>query len=126
MVRNRTADDGWADFPALSFSGATVLVQAPGFSRYRVAWRKGEKELTAELTKEAVIKGTIHDAAGKPLVSGHVNVRSKSEQISVTVRPDDKGQFHISELLLGHGNYMLAATTAARRSLRKLQSQRVT
>ena len=102
MVRGRTAAEGWADFPALMFSGATVLVQAPGFARHRSGWRDGQKELTIQLTPEAVLTGEVHDSEGKPLKEFYVNLSSSGgDQISAKVGSDDKGRFRVAELPAG-------------------------
>jgi beta-lactamase regulating signal transducer with metallopeptidase domain len=101
MGRRRTAADGWADFPALSFASATVLVRAPGHARYRVGWRDGAKELTCELGKEAVLTGEVCDEAGKPVETFYVNLTGGGDQIAATVEPEDKGRFRIAELPAG-------------------------
>jgi beta-lactamase regulating signal transducer with metallopeptidase domain/uncharacterized GH25 family protein len=101
MGRRRTGADGWADFPALSFGDATVLVQAPGHARYRVGWRDGAKELTCELAREAVLAGEVLDTTGKPVKSFYVNLSSGGDQIAAAVEPDDKGRFRIAELPAG-------------------------
>jgi hypothetical protein len=101
MVRGRTGADGWADFPALSFASATVLVQAPGRARYRVGWRDGAKELTCELAPEAVLAGEVRDAAGKPVPAFYVNLSSGGDQVAAAAGPDDKGRFRIPELPAG-------------------------
>src|SRR5207253_11244403 len=67
IVRGRAGPDGWADFPALTFGEATVLVQAPGFARQYRGWRNGAKELTIKLAREAVLVGEVRDAAGAPV-----------------------------------------------------------
>jgi hypothetical protein len=103
MVRGRTGADGAADFPALSFGSATVLVRAPGHARYRVGWRDGAGELTCELGKEAVLAGEVLDTAGKPVPAFYVNLSSSGggDQVSATVEPDAKGRFRIAELPAG-------------------------
>ncbi len=101
MVRGRTVAEGWADFPALTFGSATVLVQAPGFARHRSGWRDGQKELTIQLAPEAVLAGEIHDSEGKPLKEVYISLTSGSDQISAKVGSDDKGRFRIAELPAG-------------------------
>ncbi len=101
MVRGRTVAEGWADFPALTFGSATVLVQAPGFARHRSGWRDGQKELTIQLAPEAVLTGEIHDSEGKPLKEVYISLTSGSDQISAKVGSDDKGRFRIAELPAG-------------------------
>jgi hypothetical protein len=98
MVRGRTGSDGWANFPALGFGGATVLVRAPGYARNRAPWRNIEKELTIELASEAVLAGEARDAAGRPLQDFYVSLMSGEDQISTSAGPDDKGHFRIDEL----------------------------
>ena len=98
---DRTGADGWADFPALSFGDATVLVQAPGFARHRIGWRERQKELRAELAPEAVLAGEVRDAAGAPLKAFYVSLSRSSDQILASIRPDDKGRFRITELPAG-------------------------
>jgi hypothetical protein len=101
MARRRTAADGWVDFPALSFGGATVLVQAPGYARQRRPWRNGEKELTVDLAVEAVLTGEVHDAAGRPVKAFYVSLASGGDQVSTSAGADDKGRFRVGELPAG-------------------------
>jgi beta-lactamase regulating signal transducer with metallopeptidase domain/uncharacterized GH25 family protein len=101
MGRGRTGADGWVDFPALSFGAATLLVEAPGYARYRVGWRDGAKELTCELSRESVLAGEVRDTAGKPVETCYVNLTGGGDQIAATVEPDDKGRFRIAELPAG-------------------------
>ncbi len=102
MVRGRAGADGWADFPALSFASATVLVQAPGRARYRVGWRDGAKELNCELAPEAVLAGEVRDGAGKPVAAFYVNLSSNDgDQVAAAVGPDEKGRFRLAELPAG-------------------------
>jgi uncharacterized GH25 family protein len=101
VIRDRTAEDGRANFPALSFAGATVLVRAPGFARRRMGWRDGSKELTCELAKEAVIAGRVIDAAGKPVKAFYVQLRKGGDQISTSAGADHKGKFRVAELPAG-------------------------
>ncbi len=101
MVRGRTGVDGWADFPALSFGGATVLVQAPGCARHRISWRNGQKELTVELAPEAVVAGEVRGATGEPVRAFHIDLTFGGDQISASVVPDDRGRFRIAELPSG-------------------------
>jgi beta-lactamase regulating signal transducer with metallopeptidase domain len=101
MVRGSSGADGWAAFPALSFGGATVLVQAPGYARHRWGWRDGEKEMTFELNPECALTGELRDAAGGPLKEGYVNLMSAGDQVSTSIGPDDKGRFRIGELPAG-------------------------
>jgi beta-lactamase regulating signal transducer with metallopeptidase domain/uncharacterized GH25 family protein len=101
LVRARTAADGRADFPSLSFGGATVLVRAPGLARHRVSWRDKSKELKCELAKEAVLTGEILDAAGKPVKECYVSLSRRGDHISASVGPDDKGRFRVPELPAG-------------------------
>jgi uncharacterized GH25 family protein len=112
MVRGRTNADGVADFPALSFAGATLLVQAPGYARYRVGWRNGRNELTCKLEPEAVIDGEVRDATGKPMKEFYVSVTSRGDQISASVGPDDKGRFRVAELPEGTWTVMVRDTEA--------------
>src|SRR5262249_48037554 len=100
-VRGSTGKDGWAAFPSLSFGTATVLVEAAGYARRRLGWRKGEKELSIELPREAVLTGTIHDAAGGLLEKGYVNLKSDGDRIGATIRPVSKGRFRFNELPAG-------------------------
>jgi protocatechuate 3,4-dioxygenase beta subunit len=110
MVRSRTAADGWARLPALSFAAATVLVQAPGYGRHRLGWRDASKELTVELSPEAVIAGEVRTSAGQPLKEYYVNLTGGvGDQISASVGPSDKGRFHIAELPAGSWTLMICA-----------------
>jgi hypothetical protein len=100
--RGRTADDGWLDFPSLSFSSSAVAVQAPGFGRRHLHWKDGQKELTVELSPEAIVTGELRDANGETLRLGYVNLAADSgDQISTKVGPDDKGRFRCAELPAG-------------------------
>lgn len=101
MVRARTGVDGWAHFSALTFGGATVLVQAPGYARQRSGWRNGQSDLKFELVPEAVVIGEVRDGAGRPMKAFHVTLASGGDQISTTVGPDDKGWFDVGELRAG-------------------------
>jgi hypothetical protein len=101
MARKRTGKDGWADFPALGFGGATVLVEAPGYGRARRGWRDGQKEITVELAKEAVVAGVVTDAAGRPLGDFQVSVFNGGDRIHTTVGPAAKGRFRINRLPAG-------------------------
>jgi beta-lactamase regulating signal transducer with metallopeptidase domain/uncharacterized GH25 family protein len=98
-ARADTADDGWADFPALSFGEATLVMRAPGYARRRVGWRKKEKVLTCELAKEAVIAGEVLGPAGKPLKGFHVVARKDGDQVVASA--EDKGRFRVAELPAG-------------------------
>jgi len=102
MVRGRTAADGWADFPSLGFSGATLLVQAPGYARSRIGWRGGQNELTVKLLPEAVITGEVRSPSGEPLKSFYVNASSGGDHINVAVEPEGKGRFRLAELPAGN------------------------
>jgi hypothetical protein len=101
MARGRTGADGVADFPALSFNAATLLVQKPGYARYRVGWRNGRKEVTTQLTPEAVLTGEVRDAGGNPLKAFYVRLTCEGDWISTSVGPDDKGRFRFTELPAG-------------------------
>jgi beta-lactamase regulating signal transducer with metallopeptidase domain len=103
-VRGRTDADGWADFPALSFGDATLLVEAPGYARHKEGWRDGKKELTVTLPAEAVLAGEVHDAAGAPVKDVSVTLDSGGDHIYVSVGPDAKGRFRIAELPAGPWN----------------------
>jgi Carboxypeptidase regulatory-like domain len=114
MARARTDADGWAGFPALSFSAATLLVQAPGYARHSEGWRDGQKELTAKLAAEAVLTGEVHDAAGAPVKSYSFVLLSRDDQIWSAVGPEDKGRFRVAELPAGP--WTLIIYTADKRS----------
>jgi hypothetical protein len=101
MVRGRTAADGFASFPELSFFGATVLAEAPGFGRQRIGWRDGRRDLTVHLEPEAILSGQARDASGEPVKNFYVRLTGGGDQISSSVRPDDKGRFRIAELPAG-------------------------
>jgi hypothetical protein len=110
MERTRTAPDGWADFPVLSFTEATVLVQAPGYAHQRLGWRDGRKELTVTLAPEAVLTGEVRAAAGAG-ETFYVNLMSSGDatrpgqaggdQISAHIGRDARGRFRIAELPAG-------------------------
>lgn len=96
-----TADDGWADFPALTFGEATLVVRAAGFARHRVGWRKKEKELTCEMTKEVVLAGEVLGPNGKPMKGCYVVAKKSEEQVVATVKDADKGRFRVAEMPAG-------------------------
>ena len=101
MVRDRTSAEGWAEFPALNFGSATLLVQAPGYARHRTGWRDGQKELRVKLAPESVLVGEVRDSAGKPVKEFYVNLMSGGDQVSAHASRDNKGRFRITELPAG-------------------------
>jgi hypothetical protein len=101
MVRARTGADGWADFPALSFGGATVLVRAPGFARHRVGWRGREKDLTCALAPEAVLAGEVRGPAGRPVKEFYLRLSRGGDQVGAGAGPNDEGRFRVAELPAG-------------------------
>jgi protocatechuate 3,4-dioxygenase beta subunit len=101
-ARARTDAAGWASFPAITFTGATVLVEAPGFGRRRLGWRGGERELTVELEPEAVITGMVRDGSGRPLAEGYVSLRGAAgDQLGASFGPNDGGKYRLTELPAG-------------------------
>jgi sarcosine oxidase gamma subunit len=114
MARRRSGADGWSEFPALSFGGATVLVEAPGYGRVRRGWRDGQKEITVELAKEAVIAGEVRDMAGAPLGDFQVSVTNGGDQIGVTVGPAAKGRFRVDRLAPGQWTVTVSDTNHRR------------
>jgi hypothetical protein len=122
MLRGRTGNDGWANFRGVTFGGATVLVQAPGYARYRVGWRDGKSELMAALAREAVVTGEVRDAAAKAVPAFYVGVRSEGDQISERVDADAMGRFRIAELPAG--TWTLVITSADGNST--LHEERIT
>jgi hypothetical protein len=111
-VRARTGANGWAYFPPLSFAAATVLVQAPGYARQRIAWRNGQPELKVEMAPEAVIAGEIRDQAGRPVKVGMVTLASGGDRLWTTV-VDGKGCFRVAELPAGTWTVQAAGSTQA-------------
>jgi hypothetical protein len=109
VARGRTDARGQANFPALGFGGATVLVQAQGFGRRRLAWRDGQKELKVELEPEAVYAGDVHDAAGKPVEIFSVNLTANGDQIITSVGPDARGRFRLDGLPAGKWKIVIRA-----------------
>jgi hypothetical protein len=107
MVRGRTATDGWAAFPALEFGEATVLVEAPGHARHRLAWRNGQAELPVELAREAILVADVRDASGAPVKACYVNLSSGGDRIAARVSPDDHGRFRVAELPAGEWTVMV-------------------
>jgi hypothetical protein len=99
--RARTAADGWAEFPALAYGEATVLVQAPGHARQRFGWRTGAPELMAVLAPEAALALDARDAAGQPLRQFYVNLEGGGDQFSAAAGPDDNGRVRLAELPAG-------------------------
>jgi hypothetical protein len=100
-VRGRTDSNGLADFPAIQFDAATVLIEAPGFARRRVGWRNGSKELAVELVAEAVIAGEVRDRNGDPIKTCYLNLSSAGDNIPGSIGPDDNGKFRITQLPSG-------------------------
>jgi hypothetical protein len=99
IVRGRTAADGWADFPALSFGAATVAIEAPGYGRQRLGWRSKQQELTATLAKEAVLACRAYDEVGAPLKAFYVRLQSKAgDSLSVFAGPNSDGKARFNEL----------------------------
>jgi hypothetical protein len=101
MVRARTDAAGRANFPALSFADATVLVQAPGCARHRLGWRDRRRELQVELVPEATLTGEVREAAGGPMKAFYVRLMSAGDQIGASYGPDAKGRFRLGELPAG-------------------------
>lgn len=98
-VRARTGADGWAEFPALSFSGATVAIEAPGYGRQRFGWRDKRDVLTATLAKEAVLDCRVFDEVGAVLKSFYIRMRSKEgDSISAYAGPGADGKIRFAEL----------------------------
>ncbi len=78
-VRTRTNSAGRAEFTALAFSEATLLVQAPGLVGRHLGWRDGAAEVTVTLKPEAVVTGEIVDKdSGKPLEGIHVSLIARA------------------------------------------------
>jgi protocatechuate 3,4-dioxygenase beta subunit len=101
MVHGRARADGWAEFPALAFGQATVIVRSRGFARQRLGWRNGEEELLVDLPPEAAISGDVLDEQGRPLGEVFLTVRSSTgDQIAASIDPAT-GRFDISELAAG-------------------------
>jgi hypothetical protein len=102
MVRGRTDANGWADFKALSFGGATVLGQLPGYGRERIGWRGKQKEISITLKPEAVLAAEVRDANGQPVKECYVQIASSGgDQISAYIDENAKGKFRVSELPAG-------------------------
>jgi hypothetical protein len=101
MARGRSDAEGWVNFPALAYDQATVLIQAPGYARYRIGWREHQKEMTVELAPEAILTGVVLGRQGKPLREYYVNVTFGGDQIAGSVGPNDKGRFRIPALPAG-------------------------
>jgi peroxiredoxin len=106
-VRTRTDSAGRAEFPALAFSEATLLVQAPGFVRRHLGWRDGAAEVTVALEPEAIVTGEVVDTiTGKPLDGINVSLVARSgEQISAGIDRGDEGRFRLDGL--SEGDYTL-------------------
>ena len=100
-TRSRSAADGWADFPGLSFAEGTVVVQVPGYARQRLERRDHQKELKIELAPEAVLAGDVRDAGGQPLRGFSIRLKSQDDNVTALFGPDAKGQFRIGELPAG-------------------------
>src|SRR5262249_32751116 len=101
MVRGRTEDNGWADFKALNFDSATVLVQAPGYARQKLGWRNQQNELTITLAPESVLAGEVRDAAGQPVQKFYAHLTCDSDRLGKPVRPEDNGRFRLTEVPAG-------------------------
>jgi peroxiredoxin/protocatechuate 3,4-dioxygenase beta subunit len=109
-VRTRTDSAGWAEFSALAFSEATLLVQAPGYGRSHLGWRVGAAAVTVALKPEATVAGEVVDKfTGKPLDGIHVSLLSTSgEQISTGIERGDEGRFRLTAL--PEGEYTLSVS----------------
>lgn len=116
-VHARTDARGVATFSPLSFSEATVLVQAAGNARRHLGWRDGSAELTVKLSPEAVVSGELLDATTGKLLDGlSVHLFSPiNGQVSTSTQPDDAGRFRLGELPAGI--YAFSITTAGGVSL---------
>lgn len=99
-LRARTNGEGLASFSPLSFSGATVVVQAVGYAREQTGWRDFSDELNVILTREAVVSGEILDAAtGKPLDGLTVRLSSRTNGgRKAVLQPSDMGRFRLDSL----------------------------
>jgi len=103
IVRGKTNAQGVADFPKLSFKGATVLIEAAGHARQRLAWRKGEKEIQVKMAKEAILAGHLAwdpKAEGKVFV-GRLSTRQGDTIHLVEISHANNGRFQVKELPAG-------------------------
>jgi uncharacterized GH25 family protein len=121
MVHGRTNAEGWAEFPALPFSKATVLVRAKGFARRLAAWRRDEPELTVDLEPESVLAGEVRDARGRPFVNVRVYLHSATMGDSINTTTDGAGRYIIAEL--PPGKYAVSAIPAG--AVRQLDSEEI-
>lgn len=100
MVNTTTGNDGLAHFKTLSFSGATLLVEAPGCGRRRVPWRKKEKEITVQLEPEAILEGQINLKPGDLATDFHGMISHGKGDV-INFGADIQGKFQIRQLPAG-------------------------
>jgi protocatechuate 3,4-dioxygenase beta subunit len=106
-VEGRTGADGRADFPALMFADALVLVRARGFARYRVQWHDGKPELGVSLEPACLLGGVVLGATGEPIAGASVVLRTEpGEQFTFQTEPGT-GRYLFAELPPGrHALYV--------------------
>jgi hypothetical protein len=109
-----------ADFPALSISGATVLVRAPGMARYRVGWRDKKPALAVTLRPEAILSGEVLRPGGGLPEGFYVNLTSQGagtvDTISASVGPDENGKFRITGIAAGKWSVQIRDAGSSGRS----------
>ncbi len=112
-VHTRTDRAGWAEFPTLAYSQATLLVQAPGYGRRHLGWRDRAPEVTVALKPEAVVTGELVDkTSGKPLAGINLGLTSTAaEEFATAIKLPDLGRFRLAEL--PEGDYTLTVSTGS-------------
>lgn len=109
MVRATTGEEGLAQFKGLPFAGATLLVEAPGCGRQRIAWRNKEKELTVQLEPEAILEGQLKLQPGDEGTDFHGHLHSeKGDSISLVASAKSQGKFQVNQLPPGKWNLSIS------------------
>ena len=107
MVYGKTDADGWANFPALGFDKATVIVRAPGFARRREPWRQDEEEILVDLEPESSLSGIVRDEQGRPVGDVALSLSwGSGEQVNINIDPAT-GHYAASELPPGKYTLMI-------------------
>ncbi len=120
MIRGRCDAKGIAAFSHLSFSEATLLVEAEGFARKRVPWRKGEKTIDVKMAPQAVLAGQLESDASSEGIGFYATLLSPElEQIHVKIDGSQRGAFQIKELPAGKWTLMISSTGEIPKSIQE-------
>lgn len=93
---------GRGTFASTGMGEGAVLARAPGYGRQRVKWRGAEDAIEIALDREAIVRGTAADDAGRILADGGVRLSDKKgNHYQATISPSDLGRFAFDELPAG-------------------------